>query len=127
MEQRTSSPPLAADIRRLRTYRWLANALAPLVTIALAILVFRWTFPWLFSRLVHLWTAEALLLFGLAVPWLLISCAFALGTIKCPWCKAPFARKFHLWIPKTCQSCGYNITAPANAATSSDRLGGRDR
>jgi len=127
MEQRVSSPPLAADVRPLRTYRLLANTLAPLLTVALAILVFRWTFPWLFSRLVYLWTAEALLLLVLAIPWLLISCAFALGGIKCPWCKAPFASGFHLWIPKTCQGCGYDITAATNAAISHNRWSDRDR
>jgi hypothetical protein len=66
------------------------------------------------------------LLLVFAVPWLLVSCAFALGKIKCPLCDAPFASKFHMWVPKTCQTCGYDITAP-NRATSNNRWSGRDR
>jgi hypothetical protein len=122
MEQSASLPPLSARVRRLRFYRLLANAFAPLLVVALAILVFRWMFPWLFSRLVFVWTAEALLLVVLAIPWLLVSCAFALGRIKCPSCDAPFASKFHLWVPKTCQSCGYDIIATKNGAASNNRL-----
>ena len=116
MERSASLPPLAARARRLRTYRFLANAFAPLLAVALALLVFRWVFPWLFSRLVYLWTVEALFLIVLAIPCLLLSCAFALGRIKCPACGARFASGFHLWVPKICQSCGYDITAPKNAA-----------
>ena len=121
MEQSPYSLPLTARVRRLRTYRLLANAFAPLLAIALAVLVFRWMFPWLFSLLVYVWIADALLLIVLAVPWLLVSRAFALGRIKCPSCDAPFVSKLHLWVPKTCQSCGYDITAPKNGATSNNR------
>jgi hypothetical protein len=112
MEQPDSLPPLTARVRRLRIYRLLANALVPLLAVALAVLVFRWVFPWLFSLLVYVWTADAVLLVVLAISWLLVSCAFGLGRIKCPLCDAPFASKFHLWVPKTCQGCGYDITAP---------------
>jgi hypothetical protein len=126
MQQSASLPPLTARVRRLRIYRSLANAFAPLLTVALAVLVFRWIFPWLFSLLIYVWTAAALLLVALAIPWLLVSCAFALGKIKCPSCEAPFASKFHLWIPKTCHTCGYDITAAKSGATSNDRWSGRD-
>ena len=78
-------------------------------------------FPRLFSFLVFLWTAEALLLVALAIPWLVVSCAFALGRIKCPSCDLPFTSKLHLWVPKTCQGCGYDITAAKNGATSNNR------
>jgi hypothetical protein len=125
MEQPASLPPLTARARRLRIYRLLANAFVPLLAVALAVLVFRWVFPWVFSLLVYVWTADAVLLVVLAIPWLLVSGAFALGRIKCPACDAPFASKFHLWIPKTCQACGYDITAP-NRATSNNRSKGRD-
>ena len=121
MQQSASLPPLTARVRRLRIYRSLANAFAPLLTVALAVLVFRWIFPWLFSLLIYVWTAAALLLVALAIPWLLVSCAFALGRIKCPSCEAPFASKFHLWVPKTCQSCGYDVTTTRTGATSDSR------
>ena len=123
MQQPASLPPLTARVRRLRIYRLLANAFVPLLVIALAVLVFRWLFPWLFSLLVYVWSADAVLLVVLAIPWLLVSCVFALGRIKCPSCDAPFASKFHLWVPKTCQGCGYDITA-ANGATSDNRRSG---
>jgi hypothetical protein len=115
MEQTDSLPPFAARVRRVRNYRLLANAFVPLLAIALAVLVFRWMFPWLFSLVVVVWTADAFLLAVLVIPWLLVSCAFALGRIKCPACAAPFASKFQLWIPKACQSCGYEISAPKNS------------
>ena len=125
MEQPTSLPPLTVRVRRLRIYRLLANGLVPLLAVALAVLVFRWVFPWVFSLLVYVWTADAVLLVVLAIPWLLVSCAFALGRIKCPACDAPFASKFHFWIPKTCEGCGYDITAHTGA-TSNNRSKGRD-
>jgi hypothetical protein len=117
MEQSASLSPLTTRVRRLRIYRLLANAFVPLLAVALAVLAFRWVFPWVFSLLVYVWTADAVLLVVLAIPWLLVSCAFALGRIKCPSCDAPFTSKFHLWVPKTCQGCGYDITAPKNGAT----------
>ena len=120
MEQSGSLPRL----RRLRSYRLLANSFAPLLAVALAVIVLRWMFPWLFSVLVLVWTADAFLLVVLAVPWLLVSWAFALGKIKCASCDAPFAFKFHLWVPKACQNCGYDITAPKNGATSNNRWRG---
>jgi hypothetical protein len=126
MEQSRSLTPLIARVRRLRIYWLLANAFAPLLVVALAVLVFRSMFPWLFSLLVVVWTADALLLLVLAIPWLLVSCAFALGRIKCPSCYAPFASKFHLWVPKACQGCGYDITAHKNGVTSNNRWSGRD-
>ena len=122
MEQSASLPPLTARVRRLRIYRLLVNAFAPLLAVALAVLIFRWMFPWLFSLLVYVWTADALLLVVLAIPWLLVSLSFARGKIKCPSCEAPFVSKLHLWVPKTCQSCGYDITAPTKVATSNKRL-----
>ena len=118
MEQSASLSPLTTRVRRLRIYRLLANAFVPLLAVALAVLAFRWVFPWVFSLLVYVWTADAVLLVVLAIPWLLVSCAFALGRIKCPSCDAPFTSKFHLWVPKTCQGCGNDITAPMNGATS---------
>ena len=84
---------------------------------ALTVIVFRWMFPWLFSLLVYVWAADALLLIVLAMPWLLVSCAFALGRIKCPSCEAAFAARFHLWVPQTCRTCGYDITAAKSGAT----------
>jgi hypothetical protein len=126
MEQSASLPPLTARVRRLRIYRLLANAFAPLLAVALAVLVFRWMFPWLFSLLVYVWTADALLLLVLAIPWLLVSHAFARGRIKCPSCDAPFVSKLHLWVPKTCQGCGYDITAAKGGPTSNNRWKGRE-
>jgi hypothetical protein len=108
-------------VRRLRIYRLLANAFPALLAVALAVLVFRWMFPWLFSALEWVWSADALLLLVLAIPWLLVSWGLALGKITCPSCEAAFATKLHLWVPKTCQSCGYDITAPQNGATSNSR------
>jgi len=124
MEQSGASQPLAARVRRLRTYRLIANSFVPLLALALAVLVFRWMFPWLFRLLVLVWTADAFLLVVLAIPWLLVSCAFALGRIKCPSCDAPFTAKFHLWAPSACQSCGYDITAHKSVATYNDHLSG---
>ena len=124
MGQSGSLPSPAARVRRLRGYRLLANSYPALLAVAFAVFVFRWMFPWLFSALIFLWTADAFLLAVLAVPWLLLSWALALGKIKCPSCDAPFATKFHLWVPKTCQSCGYDITAPPNGATSNNRWKG---
>jgi len=118
MEQSASISRLTARARRLRIYRLLANSFPALLVIALAVFVFRWMFPWLFSILVFVWTADAFLLVVLAVPWLLVSWGLAFGKIKCPSCAAPFVSKFHLWVPKACQSCGYDITGPKNGATS---------
>jgi hypothetical protein len=126
VEQSSSLPPLTARSRRLRIYRLVANSAAPLLAIALAILIFHWMFPRLFSLLVLVWTADALVLAVVAIPWLLVSYAFAKGRIKCPRCDAPFASKFHLWVPKACQGCGYDVTAPKNVATSNNRSSGRD-
>ena len=123
MEHSGSLPPLTARVKRLRIYRLLANAFVPLLAVALAVLVFRWLFPWLFSLLVYVWTADAVVLVVIAIAWLLMACAFALGRIRCPACDGPFASKFHLWVPKTCQGCGYDITA-SNGATSNPRWKG---
>ena len=119
MQQPERLPLLVADVRRLRIYRLLANSYVPLLAVALALLVLRWIFPWLFSVLAIVWTADALLLILLAVPWLLVSWALASGKIRCPSCHAPFASKFHLWAPKACQNCRYDITAPMSVPTSS--------
>ena len=116
MERSGSLSTLTARVRRLRNYRLLANSFAVLFSIALAMIVFRWVFPWLFSVLVFVWTADAFLLAVLAVPWLLVSWGLALGKIKCPSCHAPFSSQVHLWFPKVCQSCGYDITAPKSGA-----------
>jgi hypothetical protein len=124
MEQSGSTLSVTTRVRRLRIYRLLANSFPALLAIALAVLVFRWMFPRLFSALVLIWTADAFLLVVLAVPWLLVSWGLALGKIKCPSCNAPFATKFHLWVPKTCQTCGCDITAPQNGATSNIRWRG---
>jgi hypothetical protein len=119
MEQ-SSTRSLTARVRRLRIYRLFANSYPALLVIALAVLVFRLMFPWLFSILVWIWTADAFLLIALAIPWLLVSWGLALGKIKCPLCDAPFANKFHLWVPRTCQACGYDIAAPHTDATSAN-------
>jgi hypothetical protein len=124
MEQSGSSPSLTTRVRRLRIYRLLANSFPALLAIALAVLVFRWMFPWLFSVLVWIWTADVVLLVVLAVPWLLMSWGLAMGKIRCPSCDAPFANRFHLWVPKTCQTCGYDITAQHIGATSNNRWRG---
>lgn len=116
-----SLPQFTARVQRLRIYRLLANSFVPLLVVALVLLLFRWLFPWTFSVLVLVWTADALLLAVLAVPWLLALWAFAHGRIKCPSCEAPFASKFHLWVPKTCQSCGYDVTTTRTGATSDSR------
>lgn len=113
---------MSARVQQLRRYRLLANAFIPLLAAAVAVLVFRFVFPWIFSRLVVVWTADALLLFVLAIPWLVVSWAFASGKIKCPSCESPFAQRFHLWVPRTCVSCGYDITA-ANPAAGSGGAG----
>jgi hypothetical protein len=124
MDQSGSLPGLTARVRRLRIYRLLANSFPALLVIALAVLVFRWMFPWTFSVLVFVWTVDAFFLIVLAIPWLLVSWALAFGKPKCPSCDAPFTSKFHLWVPKTCQSCGYDITAPNDSATSNNRWRG---
>jgi hypothetical protein len=118
MEHSGSLLPVTAQLRRLRTYRSLANVLPPLIVIAAAVLAFRWVFPWLFSVMVVVWAADAFLIILLAIPWLVICCAFAFGRIKCPGCTRPFAAGFHLWVPKSCQSCGYDITAGKGELTS---------
>ena len=112
MEPSGSLSRFTARVRRLRIYRLLANSFVPLLAVALAMLVFRWIFPWLFSVLAFIWTADTILLVVLVVPWILVSAALTSGKINCPSCDAPFASKFHLWVPKACQSCGFDITAP---------------
>jgi len=82
MEQSGSSPGLTARVRRLRIYRLFANSFPALLAVALAVLVFRWMFPWLFSSLELIWTADTFLLAVLAAPWLLVSWGLALGKIK---------------------------------------------
>jgi hypothetical protein len=124
MGQSGSLPALTARMRRLRVYRLLANSFPALLAVAFAVLVFRWMFPLLFSALVFIWTVDAFLLVALAVPWLIVTWALALGKITCPSCGGPFATKFHLWVPKACQTCGYDITAPHNGATSNKRWRG---
>ena len=109
------SPPtlgFADRVLRLRNYRLLANSFAPLLAVALFVVVLRYTVPQLLSVLVVIWTADAFLLLLLAVPWLLLSWALAKGRIKCPSCNAAFASGFHLWVPKACQNCGYDVTRP---------------
>jgi hypothetical protein len=124
VQQPDSLLRLTARVRRLRTYRLLANSYVPLLAIALALLVFRWIFPWVFSVVAYIWAADAFLLVLLAVPWLLVSSALAFGKIKCPACDARFASGFHLWVPKGCQSCGYDITIPTTTAASDNRRKG---
>ncbi len=112
MQPSASPASLPARVRRLRIYRSLANAFTPLLVVAVAVVVFRWMFPWTFSLLVYVWSADAVLLFVLAILCLLVSWAFARGRIRCPACEAPFTSGFHLWVPKTCANCGVDITAP---------------
>jgi hypothetical protein len=121
MGQAGSLQRMSARFRRLRLYRGVVNVYPPLLAVALAVLVFRWMFPWLFSVLVYVWTVDAFLLLVLAVPWLLVSWAFALGKIKCPVCHGPFASKFHLLVPKACENCGCDMTAPQTTASSNNR------
>ena len=121
MEAPGSSQRRTAGFRRLRLYRRLVNVYPSLLVVALAVLVFRWMFPGLFSVLVYVWTVDALLLLVLAVPWLLVSWAFAFGKIKCPACDGPFASKFYLLVPKACENCGCDISAPQTPATSNHR------
>jgi hypothetical protein len=113
MERPDLLPELLVRTRQLQNYRLLVNSLLVLLVVVLAALVFRWVFPYLFSVLLGLWTAEALVLLGLAVAWCLGSWAFATGKFKCPACHAPFTTRFHLWVPRTCGACRYDITAPA--------------
>ena len=121
MEQSGSVSRLTVRVRHLRICRLVANSFPPLLAVALVVLVFRWMFPWLFSVLVVVWTADALLLVVLAVPWLLVSWAVASGKVKCPSCEAPFASKFHLWFPKACQGCGFDLTSPEKGTTADNR------
>jgi hypothetical protein len=123
MEQSGSAPSLTARTRRLRIYRLLANSWVPLLAIALSVLVLRWVVPQLFPVLVVIWTADASLIVLLVIPWLLVSWAFSSGAIKCPSCDAPFASKFHLWVPKSCQNCG-QVAALKSGATSNNRSRG---
>jgi hypothetical protein len=124
VEPSDSLPRFTARVRRLRIYRLLANSFVPLLVIAVAVLFFRWLFPRLFSVLAFVWTLDALLLVVIAVPWLLVSWAFALGRIRCPSCDASFTSRFHLWVPKACHDCGYDITALKDGATSDNRSRG---
>lgn len=110
MPQPERSPLLDAHAQRVRSYRTLRNALTPLLVIAVALLAFRWVFPWLFSRLVFVWSADAVILLLIAIPWVVLSCAFAFGRIKCPACHGAFTSHFHLLVPKACQGCGYDVT-----------------
>jgi hypothetical protein len=112
MEHADPVAPPAAEVQRLRNYRRLANTLTPLPVITAALLAFRWVFPWLFSRLVFVWSADAIVLIILAIPWLVLSCAFAFGRIRCPACHGAFTCGFHLFVPKACHGCGYDVTAP---------------
>lgn len=121
MEQPGFTPSLTARTRRLSLYRLIANSFAPLLAIALSVIVLRWMAPEVFSFLVVIWTADVFLIAVLAVPWLLVSWAFASGAIKCPACGAPFASKFHLWVPKACQNCGHDTAALKIGATSNSR------
>ena len=125
MEQQFGSAAgLIARTRRLRVYRLLANSFVPLIVIALAVLVVRWTVPHLLSLLIIVWTADASLIVVLAIPWLLVSWAFSSGAIKCPSCRAPFAPRFHLWVPKACQNWGHDAAASKIGAASNNRSGG---
>ena len=108
-------------VRRLRLYRRLVNVYPSLLVIALAVLVFRWMFPWVFSVLVYVWTVDAFLVLVLAVPWLLVSWAFAFGKIKCPACEGPFASRFYLLVPKACERCGCDISAAQPTAAPNRR------
>jgi len=116
MEQSESLRRVIARARRLRGYRLLANSFPAVAAIALLVLVLRWTIPQLLWLLLIIWRADALLMVVLAVPWLVVSWALALGKIKCPSCEGPFTARFHLWVPRTCQKCGFDITAPAVSA-----------
>lgn len=127
MEPSSHLPEVNAPATQLRRYRLLVNSLVPLLVVALAVLVFRWVFPYFFSVLAWLWKTEALVLLVLALAWAFGSWAFASGKIKCPACHAPFATKFHLWVPKACQACGFDIMSCRTAATFEHRGSSRDR
>lgn len=111
METPGFMPSLTARTRRLSVYRLVANSFIPLLAIALSVIVLRWTVPDLLSGLIVIWTADAFLIVVLAVPWLLVTWAFASGKIKCPLCGAPFVSRFHFWVPKACQHCGHDTAA----------------
>jgi len=123
MQAPASAAILGARARDVRARRLLVNALLPLLVTAVGLLVFHWVFPYLFSVLVWLWTAEALFAVALAAVWCVGWWAFASGKIKCPACARPFAAKLHLWVPSACQTCGYDVTAPPDARVAGHREG----
>jgi hypothetical protein len=112
VEPAGASSRLSDHARHVRGYRQFVNSLFIALLLALALLAFRWVFPYLFSVLVWVWTADAFLILLIAIMWLLGCWAFASGKIRCPGCAAPFANRFHLWVPRACQACGYDITLP---------------
>lgn len=124
MDKSDSLSGSSALVRRLRLYRLLANTFVVLLAFALVLLLLRWFLPWVFALLLFLWTADAILLAVLSVPWLLVAAALALGRIVCPSCHGPFTSRFRLWVPKACDKCGYDITAPPRGATSGHSSGG---
>jgi hypothetical protein len=103
------------DPRHLRNYRQLINSLLVVLLFALALLAFRWVFPYLFSVLVWVWIADAFVILVIGMTWVLGCWAFASGKVRCPGCAAPFTDGFRFWIPKACHACGYDITAPPTA------------
>lgn len=124
MEKSGPLPASSALVSRLRLYRLLANAFVILAAFAVLLLLLRWLFPWTFALLVFLWTADAILLVALSIPWLVIVSALALGRVACPACHAPFTARFHLWVPKACAKCGYDLSARTRSVTSGNRPGG---
>jgi hypothetical protein len=121
MQRSAQLPQPTLRTRHVRIKRQLVNSLVLLLVIVSALLLLHWEFPYLFSVLAWVWAADAFLLVVLAGLWALGSWAFASGKIVCPACSAPFATGFHLWIPKTCHACGFDVTAPRVDPTSNQR------
>lgn len=121
MEGSKSLADFSARVRRLRQYRLMANSFATLLAVALVLLLLRWISPWIFSVLVDVWSVDAVLLVVLAVPWLLVSLALARGRVACPACNGPFTSQFHLWVPRNCQKCAYDITGQSKGGPSNGR------
>jgi len=124
METSGSLPGFGMQLRRLRLYRLLVNSFVTLLALALVLLLIRWLLPWTFAALLFIWTADAIVLGVLAIPWLVVASALALGRMLCPACHAPFTSGFHLWVPRVCEKCGYDVTASLKDAASHKRGSG---
>jgi hypothetical protein len=118
------TPWVAARARRLRLYRLLVNGFWLLIPVILFLNLLRWLFPGAPLVWGALWIPFALAIYVLGIPWVLAGSGFMWGFIKCPSCDCRFAPRFAppMWIPKTCQNCGFNIYTLDRGATSNHRL-----